>query len=217
MRIRPWGFVAMLWFRFFLANNMLWQISISAISWSSYRPASTISPSNSFTRNMENERLSRFTRRDGKPLPPNVPSEAVIPLYLGMGADDFKLHDAHVLLSAFGESYCPSSEARRGEDCHTPLAARPPEAKFEPQPPLSYPAYIWGLAVAIWEILGMNALFSRICCTPKYVYQAMSHFGLKETTSISYTAMTAKVSRAEKSFSYSEYLKPFNIRDKAPS
>jgi serine/threonine protein kinase len=78
-----------------------------------------------------------------------------------MDADDFKLHDAHVLLTDFGESYCPSSETRRGEDCHTPLAARPPEVRFEPQAPLSYPADIWSLAVAIWAILGMKALFSN--------------------------------------------------------
>ncbi|OQE10635.1 hypothetical protein PENFLA_c085G05522 [Penicillium flavigenum] len=51
-----------------------------------------------------------ITGRDGKPLPPNVPTKAVISLNLGMDADDFKLHDTHVLLSDFAESYCPSSE-----------------------------------------------------------------------------------------------------------
>ena len=95
------------------------------------------------------------------PLPPNVPAKAVTPLYLGIDAEDFQLHDAHVLLGDFGESYSPSTELRRGEDCHTPLAMRPPEARFEPQAPLSYPADIWSLAIAIWEILGMKALFSN--------------------------------------------------------
>ncbi|KAJ5844486.1 hypothetical protein EN45_087250 [Penicillium chrysogenum] len=56
-----------------------------------------------------------ITRRDGKPLPPSVPTKAVIPMYLTMDADDFNLHDAHVLLSEFGESYRPSSETRRVE------------------------------------------------------------------------------------------------------
>ncbi|KAK2758834.1 hypothetical protein FQN54_003526 [Arachnomyces sp. PD_36] len=102
-----------------------------------------------------------ITLRDGGPLPPNVPSKAVIPLYLGMDADDFKLHDAHVLLSDFGESYSLASETRHGENCHTPLAMRPPEARFEPQTSLSYSADIWSLAVAIWEILGMKPLFSN--------------------------------------------------------
>ena len=102
-----------------------------------------------------------ITLQDGKPLPPNVPPKAVVPLYLGMDADEFKLHDAHVLLSDFGESYSPSSEVHQGEDCHTPLASQPPEARFEPQAPLLYSADIWSLAVAIWEILGMKALFSN--------------------------------------------------------
>lgn len=93
--------------------------------------------------------------------PSNVPSKAVIPLSLGIDADEFKLTDAHVLLSDFGESYSPSSEIRHGEDCHTPLAMRPPEARFEPHAPLSYSADIWSLAVAIWEILGMKTVFSN--------------------------------------------------------
>lgn len=37
---------------------------------------------------------------------------------------------------------------------------RPPEARFEPQAPLSYSADIWSLGVAIWDILGMKTVFS---------------------------------------------------------
>ena len=102
------------------------------------------------------------TKRDGKPLPPkfpNVPAKAVIPLYLGKNAGEFSLSDTHVLLGDFGEAFA-AEELRRGQDCHTPLAMRPPEARFEPQAPLSYPADIWSLAVAIWELLGMKAIFS---------------------------------------------------------
>ena len=102
-----------------------------------------------------------ITLQDGKPLPSNVPPKAVIPLYLGMDAEEFKLHDAHVLLSNFGESYCPSSEICQGEDCHTPLAVWPSEARFKSQAPPSYLADIWSLAVAIWEVLGMKAIFSN--------------------------------------------------------
>lgn len=78
-----------------------------------------------------------------------------------MDAEEFKLQDAHVLVSEFGESYSPSSEIRRAEDCHTPLAMRPPEARFGPQAPLSYSADIWSLAVAAWDILGMKPVFSN--------------------------------------------------------
>lgn len=103
-----------------------------------------------------------ITRQDGKELPANVPPMAVIPLYLGMHAKDFKLQDSSILLSDFGESYSLfSGMHRNGEDCHTPLPMRPPEARFEPHTPLSYSADIWNLAVTIWEILGMKALFSN--------------------------------------------------------
>ncbi|KAF4230414.1 hypothetical protein CNMCM6457_005990 [Aspergillus fumigatiaffinis] len=99
-----------------------------------------------------------ITERDGKPLPPNIPKKAVIPLYLGKDAEEFSLSDACVLLGDFGEAFTPE-EFRCGKDCHTPLAARPPEARFEPQAPLSY-SDIWSLATAIWEILGMKAILS---------------------------------------------------------
>ncbi|ODM15750.1 hypothetical protein SI65_08984 [Aspergillus cristatus] len=100
-----------------------------------------------------------ITACNGKPLPPNVPAKAVIPLYLGKDAEEFSLSDARVLLGDFGEAF-GFNEVRRGEDCHTPLAMRPPEARFEPQAPLSYSADIWSLATTIWEILGMKAIFS---------------------------------------------------------
>ena len=102
-----------------------------------------------------------ITLQNRKSLPQNVPLKAVIPLYLGMNTEEFKLHDAQVLLSNFGESYSPSSEICQGEDCHTPLTVQPPEARFELQAPLSYSADIWSLAVAIWEVLGMKAIFSN--------------------------------------------------------
>lgn len=64
-----------------------------------------------------------------------------------------------MLLGDFGEAFSPE-DLRRGEDCHTPVAMRPPEARFEPKAPLSYSADTWSLAVAIWEIIGMKAIFS---------------------------------------------------------
>ena len=102
-----------------------------------------------------------ITQQNGEPLPPNVPPKAVLPLDLGIPANEFKLQDSNVLLTDFGESYSPSSEIRYGEHCRTPLDGRPPEAYFEPQRPLSFSADIWSLAVTMWEILGMKALFSN--------------------------------------------------------
>ncbi|KAJ5958578.1 uncharacterized protein N7479_005728 [Penicillium vulpinum] len=101
-----------------------------------------------------------ITRCDGEPLPPNAPTKAVVPLLLGRYAENFSLSDAHPLLSDFGEAFSPASKARLGKDCHTPIAFRAPEAKFESKVPLGYPSDIWSLATAIWEIIGMKAIFS---------------------------------------------------------
>jgi serine/threonine protein kinase len=101
-----------------------------------------------------------ITRRDRQPLTPNVPAKAVVPLFLRKYAEKFSLSDAHPLLSDFGEAFPPALEVRLGKDCHTPVAFRAPEAKFESQLPLSYPSDIWSLATAIWEIIGMKAIFS---------------------------------------------------------
>ncbi|KKK12035.1 hypothetical protein AOCH_007679 [Aspergillus ochraceoroseus] len=106
-----------------------------------------------------------ITRCDGKPLLLNTPSKAVLPLYLGKGAEEFSLSDTHILLSDFGEAFAPDLETRYGKDCHTPLAMQPPEARFEPEAPLSYSADIWSLAIAIWEILGMQPIFCNACVT----------------------------------------------------
>ncbi|KAF2278687.1 kinase-like protein [Westerdykella ornata] len=103
-----------------------------------------------------------IARVDDKPLTPNVPAQAVIPLYLGKKAQEFTLADAHgLILNDFGEAFRPAAEQRLGRDCHTPLATRAPEALFEPDEPLSYPSDIWNLGTAIWEILGMKFIFSE--------------------------------------------------------
>ncbi|KAJ5836588.1 hypothetical protein N7447_002614 [Penicillium robsamsonii] len=100
------------------------------------------------------------TRRDGEPLSPNVPAKAVVPLFLGKYAEKFSSSDAHPLLSDFGEAFSPASDIRLGKDCHTPIAFRAPEAKFESRISLAFPSDIWSLATAIWEIIGMMAIFS---------------------------------------------------------
>ncbi|OJJ43572.1 hypothetical protein ASPZODRAFT_161490 [Penicilliopsis zonata CBS 506.65] len=102
-----------------------------------------------------------ITRCDGGPVPPNAPAKAVVPLFLGKYAEKFSLSDAHLLLLCdFGEAFSPATNPRLGKDCHTPPAFRAPEAKFEPQSPLTYSMDIWSLATAIWEIMGMKAIFS---------------------------------------------------------
>ncbi|EGE05967.1 CMGC/SRPK protein kinase [Trichophyton equinum CBS 127.97] len=84
-----------------------------------------------------------ITRSDGSPLPPNAPAQAVLPISFGKHAEDFTLTDSHVPM--------------------------PPEARFEPDAPMSYSADIWGLAVAVWEIVGMKAIWSCEFATPDSV------------------------------------------------
>jgi serine/threonine protein kinase len=86
----------------------------------------------------------------------------VEPLYLGKKAQDFTLADAQgLILSDFGEAFCPATERRLGRECNTPLAKKAPEAVFEPDSPLSFSSDIWSLGTAIWEILGMKFIFSE--------------------------------------------------------
>ncbi|KAI0537228.1 hypothetical protein GGR58DRAFT_513969 [Xylaria digitata] len=100
-------------------------------------------------------------RVDGKPLPPNIPTKAVLPLYLGKKAHEFTRADVDGLrLSDFGEAFTPAVDQRLGRDCHIPIPKRAPEAFLQPESPLSYPSDIWSLGLAIWEIVGMKALFS---------------------------------------------------------
>lgn len=103
-----------------------------------------------------------ISRVDDKPLTANVPAYAVEPLYLGKKAQDFTLADAQgLILSDFGEAFCPATEKRLGRECNTPLAKKAPEAVFEPNVPLSFSSDIWSLGTAIWEILGMKFIFSE--------------------------------------------------------
>jgi serine/threonine-protein kinase SRPK3 len=106
------------------------------------------------------------TRSDGKELPPNVPKEVALPLFMGTKAKEMVVSEARVILSDFGEAYAPASEVRLGKDCHTPLAFRPPEARLEPDTPLSYSADIWSLATAIWDIVGMEPAFFALFTSP---------------------------------------------------
>ncbi|KAK2771986.1 hypothetical protein FQN53_004823 [Emmonsiellopsis sp. PD_33] len=99
-------------------------------------------------------------RKDGKPLPPNIPPKVVLPLYLGKKAQEFTLADVRILLSDFGEAFASGTDIRPGKASNIPLAFQPPEVRFEPDAPLTFSSDIWSLATAIWEIIGMKAIFS---------------------------------------------------------
>ncbi|KAG8414738.1 hypothetical protein J3459_014099 [Metarhizium acridum] len=109
------------------------------------------------------------SRVDGGPLPHNVPKKAVLPLHLGKNANEISLADTHLILADFGEAFAPASRMRPCQDCRSPLAARPPEARFEPPSPLSFSADIWCLAVAMWNLVAMKPLFSDEFVTPDAV------------------------------------------------
>lgn len=58
-------------------------------------------------------------RCDGAPLDSGVPSEAVIPIWLGLGSDELTLLDSVVAITDFGEAYDPLTTKRY--TAHTPL------------------------------------------------------------------------------------------------
>ena len=57
----------------------------------------------------EFEAIRRF---DSQPLPPNIPSRAVLPIWLGKASDDVSLLEAKILLSDFGEAFSPTKQQR---------------------------------------------------------------------------------------------------------
>lgn len=108
----------------------------------------------------EFEAIRRF---DGQPLPPNIPSRAVLPIWLGEASDKLKLPEAKILLSDFGEAFSPTKQQRL--ESHTPLVSRPPEVRFEPHKPMSFPSDIWSLGCSLWSIIGQNSLFDGMFAT----------------------------------------------------
>lgn len=119
-----------------------------------------------------------ISRLDGKPLTSNVPAYAVEPLYLGKKAQEFTLADAQgLILSDFGEAFCPATEQRLGKECNTPVAKKAPEALFEPDALLSFPSDIWSLGTAIWEMLGMKFIFSEAETQEEIVAQQIDVLG----------------------------------------
>ncbi|KAJ5362390.1 hypothetical protein N7541_003234 [Penicillium brevicompactum] len=102
-------------------------------------------------------------RFDGQPLESGVPSSVVPPIWLGKSSEDFSPAESKVFLGDFGEACRPSTQSRH--ESHAPLSLMPPEAQFEPEHGLSFPADIWTLACSIWIILGQRPLFEDILAT----------------------------------------------------
>ncbi|KAJ6188548.1 hypothetical protein N7519_003456 [Penicillium mononematosum] len=82
---------------------------------------------------------------DGKPLPPGVPSHG----------------------TTLANPFHP--QKNRKYETHTPLASRPPEARFEPDKPLSFSSDIWSLACTIWSIIAQRPLFEGFMATEDYM------------------------------------------------
>lgn len=70
----------------------------------------------------------RVIRCDGAALDPGVPSEVVVPIWLGLGSDEITLADSSILITDFGEAFDPQTIKRF--TAHTPLLLSPPESRF---------------------------------------------------------------------------------------
>ncbi|KAF9770676.1 hypothetical protein IL306_011735, partial [Fusarium sp. DS 682] len=99
-------------------------------------------------------------REDKQPLPPGMPDHVVSwPIRLGRGSDDFRLSESQVVLVDFGTAFYPARESRYVSP--TLEEIRPPESRFEPTTPLSFPSDIWTLAHTVfWDAIGQFSLLS---------------------------------------------------------
>ncbi|RAH84637.1 kinase-like protein [Aspergillus japonicus CBS 114.51] len=102
---------------------------------------------------------------DGKPLPPGVPSHAVVLIWLGAASEKITLPEARTLLTDFGEAFSCSNSKELKYESRTPLVIRSPEARVEPDKPLSYASDIWTLACTTWSIIAQRLLFEEFVAT----------------------------------------------------
>ena len=157
-----------------------------------------------------------ITRADGKPTGAHVPTYAVQPLFLGKKAQDFTVEDAECLiLSDYGESFTPGTEQKVGQDCRITLSKRAPEALFEPDRPISYPSDIWSLAIALWEIVGMKAIFSESETPEEILAQQIDVLGSSHFPS-AWRRHLETSSTNERSLELPSLRKPLYERDKWP-
>ncbi|KAF5582802.1 SRPK2 bound unphosphorylated [Fusarium pseudocircinatum] len=106
--------------------------------------------------------LEPIVRLDGsvEPLPTDVPSHAVLPVWLGLPSDDISLCDAKLLLSDFGVAFRPADKTKC--ESNAPLVVRPPEPYFEPTMPLTFESDIWSPSCLIFELFAHRSLIDGI-------------------------------------------------------
>lgn len=104
-------------------------------------------------------------REDGTPLDPGVPSEVVVPVWLGLSSDEIFLADSAIVIADFGEAFDP--RVTRRFSAHTPLS--PPESHFaepgESDDHFSFPGDIWTLACTLWDTFGSSPPFEAFPIT----------------------------------------------------
>jgi serine/threonine protein kinase len=100
---------------------------------------------------------------NGNPLSPGVPSYGIASIWLGEASEEITLAESRILLSDFGEAFSYSKEPKY--ESRTPLVIRSPEARFEPNRPLSFSSDIWTLACTIWSIIAQRPLFEGFLAT----------------------------------------------------
>ncbi|CAG7918853.1 unnamed protein product [Penicillium olsonii] len=107
--------------------------------------------------------LDPVVRLDGNSLPPGVPSHGIVPIWLGEASEEITVSETSIFLTDFGEAFSHSKEPKY--ESRTPLVIRPPEARFEPNKPLSLSSDIWTLACTIWSIIAQRPLFEGFLAT----------------------------------------------------
>ena len=101
-----------------------------------------------------------ITRKDGAPLPPNIPAEVAWPARLEVEATEISpSRHLPAILSDLGEAFQPSLTKR--DYARTRPTLIPPESFFatEGSDTISFPAEIWTLGCTIVEIMGGGAPF----------------------------------------------------------
>ncbi|KAI1946096.1 hypothetical protein LOZ57_003847 [Ophidiomyces ophidiicola] len=85
-------------------------------------------------------------RQDKAPLENGVPSNVVVPAWLGGASDELTLADSLIQIADFGEAFSPQREN------HYPGISEP----------LSFPGDIWTLGCIIWELFGSTPPFQSL-------------------------------------------------------
>ncbi|PKX92357.1 uncharacterized protein P174DRAFT_431781 [Aspergillus novofumigatus IBT 16806] len=93
-------------------------------------------------------------RSNGQKLPAGIPQYGIFPVWLGKQVENIALPEARIILSDFGEAFCPAQEKKF--ESRTPLLIRPPDAWFEPTKPPDFSSDIWTLARTIFDIVAQR-------------------------------------------------------------